>query len=222
MPTKYEIDTVSYVNTLLHTFSPTLFGEFTVGVNWAHQYTSAFDDQALAANNRRTVLPGMPQFFPAANPLSIIPQATFTGGIPGNPLQFGIEQRFPFFGYNTLFNVSSNVTKIAGAHTVKAGLFVEHTTRPAARTSSFNGTYSFNADAANPLNTNVGFANALLGAITEYTESDGHPSAHGQFLITEWYAQDSWRLSSNCHAGCRAPLLLHDPDAKRRRSRRCL
>ena len=42
-----------------------------------------------------------------------------------------------------------------------------------------------------------GFANALLGAITEYTESDGHPSAHGQFLITEWYAQDNWRVNRN-------------------------
>ena len=47
------------------------------------------------------------------------------------------------------------------------------------------------------MNTNVGLANALLGAITEYTESDGHPSAHGQFLITEWYAQDSWRIKRN-------------------------
>jgi Carboxypeptidase regulatory-like domain len=197
MPTKYEINTVSYVNTLLHTFSPSLYGEFTVGVNWAHQYTSAFDDQARDANDRRLVLPGMPQFFPGANPDFIIPQATFTGGVPGNPLQFGIEQRFPFFGYNTLFNVSSNITKVGGAHTFKAGLFVEHTTRPAARTSSFNGTYNFNSDASNPLNTNVGFANGLLGAITEYTESDGHPSAHGQFLITEWYAQDSWRVKRN-------------------------
>ena len=68
MPTKYEIDTVSYVNTLLHTFSPTLFGEFTVGVNWAHQNTSPF--------MRPRVMPtiagraaGMPQFFPEANPL---------------------------------------------------------------------------------------------------------------------------------------------------------
>ena len=80
---------------------------------------------------------------------------------------------------------------------MKAGLFVEHTTRPAARTSSFNGNFSFNTDAQNPRNTNVGFANALLGAITEYTESDGHPSAHGQFLITEWYAQDTWRVKRN-------------------------
>ena len=48
MPAKDEIDTVSYVNTLLHTFSPTLYGEFTVGVNWAHQFTSPFDAAAFA------------------------------------------------------------------------------------------------------------------------------------------------------------------------------
>ena len=173
MATKYEIDTVSYVNTLLHTFSPTLHGEFTVGVNWAHQYTSPFDEAARDANDRRVVLPGMPQFFPQANPLYILPQATFTGGVPReqHPLQFDIEQRFPFFGYNTLFNVSGNLTKLKGAHTMKAGLFVEHTTRPAARTSSFNGNYSFNVDAANPRNTNIGFANALLGAITRVHRS---------------------------------------------------
>jgi hypothetical protein len=197
MATKYEIDTVSYVNTLLHTFSPTLYGEFTVGVNWAHQNTSPFDEAAREANDRTTVLPGMPQFFPGANPLHIIPQATFTGGVPGNPLQFGVEQRFPFFGYNTLFNISGNLTKMSGAHTMKAGVFVEHTTRPAARTSSFNGTFSFNTDTQNPLNTNIGFANALIGAITEYTESDAHPSAHGEFFISEWYAQDTWRMKRN-------------------------
>jgi hypothetical protein len=197
MATKYEIDTVSYVNTLLHTFTPTLYGEFTIGVNWAHQHTSPFDDAAREANDRRVVLPGMPQFFPQANPLAIIPQASFTGGVPGNPLAFGVEQRFPFFGYNTLFNVSGNLTKVSGTHNMKVGLFVEHTTRPAARTSSFNGNFSFNTDASNTRNTNVGFANALTGAITEYTESDGHPSAHGQFLITEWYAQDNWRVKRN-------------------------
>ena len=32
--------------------------------------------------------------------------------------------------------------------------------------------------------------------MTSYVESDGHPEAHGQFLITEWYAQDTWRLAT--------------------------
>jgi hypothetical protein len=181
MATKYEINTVSYVDTLLHTFNPTTFAEFTFGVNWAHQYTSPFDQAARDANDRRVVLPGLPQFFPQANPQSLLPQASFNGGPPGTIASFGVEQRFPFFGYNTLFNVSGNFTKLKGAHTVKTGLFVEHTTRPAARTSSFNGNISFNNDAANALNTNVGLANALLGAVSQYTESNGHPSAHGRF-----------------------------------------
>ena len=197
MATKYEIDTISYVNTLLHTFNPTTFSEFTIGVNWAHQYTSPFDQSALDANDRRVVMPGVPQFFPQANPDYLVPQASFTGGPPGTIASLGVEQRFPFFGYNTLFNVSGNLTKLKGAHTMKAGVFVEHTTRPAQRTSSFNGNFSFNNDGANPLNTNAGFANALLGAVTQYTESNLHPSAHGKFLITEWYGQDTWRARRN-------------------------
>ena len=80
---------------------------------------------------------------------------------------------------------------------MKTGLFVEHTTRPAQRSSQFNGNLSFNTDGQNPLNTNVGFANALLGAVTQYPESDGHPSAHGQFMNTEFYVQDNWRVKRN-------------------------
>jgi Carboxypeptidase regulatory-like domain/TonB-dependent Receptor Plug Domain len=203
MATKYEIDTLSYVNTLLHTFSNNTFFEFTVGVNWSHQYTNPIDQSQLDANDRTKVLPGFPQFFPAANPLNLLPQASFTGGLPtantGNPTyaSFGYEQRFGFYGFNAPFNISSNLTKVKGAHNMKAGIFLERTTRPAQRSSAFNGTVSFNTDGSNPLNTNVGFANALLGAITQYQESESHPSAHGLFYNTEWYVQDNWRLKRN-------------------------
>ena len=202
-PSKYEIDTLSYVNTLLHTFNSTTFSEFTIGVNWAHQYTSPLDQASQDANDRTIVLPSFRQFFPEANPLHSMPQATFVGGLPtpgsGNPTYgaFNVESRWPFFGFNTLFNVSGNLTKILGAHTIKSGIFVEHTTRPAQRSSTFNGSLSFNTDGSNPLNTNVGFANALLGAVTQYQESNGHPSAHALFYNTEWYAQDNWRLKRN-------------------------
>jgi hypothetical protein len=196
-PTKYEIDTVSYVSTLLHTFNPTFFGELTVGVNWAHQYTSPLDQAAQDRNDRTRVLAGVPQFFPGANPLNVIPQATFNGGIPGSIGQFGVEQRFPFYGYNTLWNFSGNVTKVSGSHNMKAGLFVEHTTRPAARSTAFNGTFSFNTDNSNPCNTNAGFANALLGCVSQYTESNKHPGAHGEFVNAEWYVQDNWRVQQN-------------------------
>lgn len=196
-PSKYEIDTVSYVNTLLHTFNPTTFAEVTVGVNWSHQYTSAQDAAARDANDRTKVLPGLRQFFPEANPDNLLPQASFGGGVPGTIGSFNVEPRWPFFGFNTLWNFSGNITKVQGTHNMKAGLFVEHTTRPAQRSSTFNGSLSFNTDGSNPLNTNIGFANALLGAVTQYQEADGHPSAHGQFMNTEFYVQDNWRLKRN-------------------------
>ena len=196
-PSKYEIDTFGIVNTLLHTFSSSLFSEVTVGVNWSHQYTSALDDAARRNNDRTIVLPGLTQFFPQANPDNLMPQATFAGGPSGTIASFNVEPRWPFFGYNTLWNFSGNLTKVTGSHNIKAGLFVEHTTRPAQRSSVFNGALSFNSDGSNPLNTNVGFANALLGAVTQYQEADGHPTAHGQFVNSEWYVQDNWRIRPN-------------------------
>ncbi|CAN5686271.1 hypothetical protein BH24ACI4_BH24ACI4_23650 [soil metagenome] len=195
MASKYEVDTISYVNTLLHSFSGTLFAEATAGVNWAHQHTSPLDQAAQDANDRSRVLPGFPQFFPTANPLNLLPNATFNGGIPGNVGVFQYERRFPYYGFNTLWNFSGSLTKVHGRHTLKTGIFVEHTTRPVRQRSAFNGTVSFNADGSNPLNTNIGFANALLGAITSYQEADTQPTGKGQFVNTEFYAQDTWRLS---------------------------
>jgi hypothetical protein len=200
-PSKYEIDTVSYVNTLLHTFNQTTFSELTVGVNWSHQYTSALDAAARDLNDSTLRLPGWKQFFPQANPDNLLPNASFTGGIQsvgGNTIgSIASDNRWPFYGFNTLFNLSGNLTKVKGTHNMKTGLFIEHTTRPAQRASTFNGSLSFNTDGSNPLNTNVGFANALLGAVTQYQESNGHPGAHGQFMNTEFYAQDNWRLKRN-------------------------
>ena len=220
-PSRYEIDTVSYVNTLLHTFNPFNFVEFTVGVNWSHQYTSALNQAAIDNNDRNIVLPGLPQDFRNANPDSLLPQASFTGGLQSvnnNSIgSFNVESRWPFFGFNRLWNFSGNLTKIKGAHTVKSGIFVEHTTRPAQRSSQFNGNLSFNTDAQAPLNTNIGFANALIGAVTQYQESDGHPSAHGQFINTEFYVQDNWRVNRNWTIRRGRPVLLHHPDPERGR-----
>ncbi len=193
-PTNYSIRSAGLVNTLLHTFNSTTFSEVTVGFNWSHQNTRATDQAAKDGNDSTLVLPGWRQFFPQSNPDHVLPNASFGGGIPGNIAPFSVESRWPFFGYNTLWNVSGNLTKIMGAHNVKTGLFVEHTTRPAQRASAFNGSLSFNTDGSNPLNTNIGYANALLGAVTQYQEADGHPSAHGQFMNTEFYVQDNWRV----------------------------
>src|SRR5262249_10871446 len=111
--------------------------------------------------------------------------------------QLGVENRYPFFGENDIWNSSANVTKIAGAHTLKAGIFFEHTTRPAARSTQFNANFNFDRNTQNPLDTNHPFSNALIGSVNSYSEATGHPSAHATFTNVEWFLQDSWRVRKN-------------------------
>jgi hypothetical protein len=209
LPIAYEIHSYGIVNTLLHTFSPTLVAEVTVGLNHGKQTVAPLTSDDLTRNDRNSVgLGGLPVFYPDANPSRIIPNASFnTSGLalPQNGTennvprigQLGVEGRYPFFGQNDIWNSSANVTKIAGAHTLKAGLFFEHTTRPAARSTQFNGNFNFDRNTQNPLDTNHPFSNALIGSVNSYSEATGHPSAHSRFTNVEWFVQDNWRVKKN-------------------------
>ena len=66
-----------------------------------------------------------------------------------------------------------NLTHLRGKHNMKAGFFYERTGRPGALSSNA-GTYNFNSDAANPLDTNLGWANAMLGHLNTYTENNNN------------------------------------------------
>ena len=162
-------------------------------MNRAHQTVSALSQAALDNNNRQKVGLTIPQFYPQVNPAGLIPNATF-GGVPNNG-NLGIEGRFPFFGTNNIWNYSDNFSDIIGKHALKFGVFVEHSTRNAARATSFNGTFNFDRDATNPFDTGYPYSNAILGIVDTYTESNGHPSAHGRYNNIEWYAQDSWKVN---------------------------
>jgi hypothetical protein len=192
-PIKYQIKAEGFVSTLLHTFSPTLNNEFTFGVNRALQTVEPLNQAGIEKNDRNKIGLTLPQFYPASNPLNLIPNATF-GGIANAP-QFNIEQRFPFFGTNNIWNVSDNLSKIWGGHNVKAGLYLEYTTRNAARASAFNGTFNFDRNTNNPLDTNYAFANALLGVVNSYTEANKKLDAHARYKNIEWFLQDNWKVT---------------------------
>jgi outer membrane receptor protein involved in Fe transport len=200
LPIAYEIHSYGVVNTLLHTFSPTTVLEVTVGVNHGKQTVEPLTQADLERNDRTQVgLSGLPQFFPEANPSRIVPNANFgaAGVALANLPTLGVEGRYPFFGENDIWNSSVNLTRIMGPHNLKAGLFYEYTTRPAARSSQFNGTFNFNRDTNNPLDTNHPFANALIGSVQSYSEATAHPDANAQFTNVEWFVQDNWRVAKN-------------------------
>ena len=194
-PIKYQIKSEGLVSTLIHTFNPTLTNEFTFGINRALQTVEPLNQAGVDKNDRTKVgLSSLPQFYPASNKLNLIPNATF-GGVTNAP-QFNIEQRFPFFGTNNIWNFSDNLSKIWGKHNLKAGFYLEYTTRNAARASAFNGTFSFDNNANNPLNTGHPFANAIIGTVNSYTEANKKLDGHARYKNIEWFAQDNWKVTS--------------------------
>ncbi|MBM3796538.1 MAG: carboxypeptidase regulatory-like domain-containing protein [Acidobacteria bacterium] len=193
LPINYQIRSAGMVSTLLHTFSPTVVNEFTFGVNRALQTVDPLTQEGLERNNRAKVTPNLPQFFPAANPRNLVPQANF-GGVPNAGI-LNIEQRFPFFGTNNIWNWSNNLSKIWNQHNVKVGIYVEKTTRNAARGSAFNGTFNFNRDVNNPFDTNFAYSNALLGSVQSYTEANNKPDGHARYMNVEWFVQDTFKVT---------------------------
>lgn len=192
-PINYQINSRGLVSTLIHTFDPTLINELTFGVNRALQTVQPLNQAGIDRNDRTKIGLTLPQFHPEINPLNLIPNATF-GGVPSAP-QLNIESRFPFFGTNTIWNWSDNVSKIWRAHNLKAGVYVEKTARNAARASQFNGSFDFGRNVNNPFDSNYAYSNALLGDINSYTESDSHPHAHARYTNVEWFLQDNWRMT---------------------------
>src|SRR5262249_14971714 len=192
-PIKYQIKSEGLVSTLIHTFNPTLTNELTFGVNRALQTVEPLNQAGIDKNDRNKIGLTLPQFYPASNPLNLIPNATF-GGIANAP-QFNIEQRFPFFGTNNIWNWSDNLSKIWGSHNLKAGFYLEYTTRNAARAAAFNGTFNFDNNPLNPLNTGNPFANAMIGVINSYTEANGKLNGHARYKNIEWFLQDNWKVN---------------------------
>ncbi len=193
-PIAYQIKSKGLVSTLIHSFNPTLTNEFTFGINRALQTVDPLNQAGIDRNDRVKLGLALPQFYPASNPLRLVPNVTY-GGVISNAPQLNIEQRFPFFGTNNIWNYSDNVSKIWGAHNLKAGFYLEYTTRNAARASAFNGTFSFDNNTNNPLNTGHPFANAVLGVVNSYTEADKKLNGHARYKNVEWYLQDNWKAT---------------------------
>ncbi len=192
----YDIDTFGIVNTLVHTFSKNTVLEAVAGTNWSAQDVYQLTQEDADAVDYRKALPGHQPLFAGVNRLFVLPNMSFAGS-NALPSTGGIafETRYPFSATNPVHSLSANLSHVRGAHNLKTGITYERTARPAQRQAQFNGTYNFNQDNANPLGANLGWANALLGNLTSYQESNVHPFAEGRFNQIEFYVQDNWRAT---------------------------
>jgi hypothetical protein len=87
------------------------------------------------------------------------------------------------------------VTKIWGKHSIKAGIYVEHNVKIQPAGPAYAGSFNFQVDANNPLNTGNGYANAFLGYADSYQQATARAVFQVVYWNTEFYVQDNYRVN---------------------------
>jgi hypothetical protein len=126
-----------------------------------------------------------------------MPNLTFGGPTPNAPTYSNGNPEYS--NNNIVDTVTDNLSKIWGSHSIKAGVYVEFNRKVQPCGSSgcngYTGNYNFSPDANNPLNTGLGYANALLGYYASYTEWTAKIVVNDTFWNVEPYIQDNWRVT---------------------------
>ena len=139
----------------------------------------------------------VPQFHPELNPRDVLPKVSF--GVAGGPPNFTYDSRLSDRGVAWLTSVRSNMTYIRGSHSLKGGIYYERSLNSEGKGGvgggAWAGDYNFTVDTANTLDANYGYANALLGHFTSYTETDGFADVKGSRPTVEFYGQDTWKVT---------------------------
>ncbi len=161
---------------------------------WLH---STEDHQFTAAELRRNQRDGIGfvagELFPAANPLRIVPNATFSGVT--NAPTYNFDGRFPFDFILQNFSLDDRISWTRGTHTFKAGIFVERFYRSMrVQGNLFNASIDFGVNVNNPLDTGWAFANAALGVFNQYSEASANPRMHAQRNAIDAFVQDNWKI----------------------------
>jgi hypothetical protein len=180
---------------LVYTITPTLINDLTFGINHWDEPGGPLDSTQLAKAQRATYgLQALGQWYPAANAYDYLPIMGF-GDVP-NAAGFSYDSRTPISGATTIFTLTDNITKVLGRHTIKAGLtFTRSRAWKGNQGSAFSGNFAFGKDTNNPLDTNYGYSNAILGIFDTYTESSARPGADFRAGALEEYVQDSWKVN---------------------------
>jgi len=178
-----------------HVFEPTVVMEMSTGLRHNHEFWSPYPDQTeLNKVLRSEIGYKLGQWYPQSNPQGIIPRFSFGSAVLNTP-DVTFDDRLLTGGTDFTFSFNDNVTIIRGSHTFKAGMDAYRMREYEGERSIFSGTFNFQRDTNNPLDTNWAFANAALGVFDTYTESNARYGANERQSIVEWFVQDSWKVN---------------------------
>jgi hypothetical protein len=177
----------SWVNNLTTIVNPTLTNEFIFGSSRnalnIDPVNKAFDRSALNLSYR------MPF---NGDTLGLV-QNWRWGGIPNAP--FTSFNGTPFRNFNHTYDITDNMTKVMGAHTIKAGIYLHKSLKDQTAFTSVNGDIWFDNDTANPNDTNWAFSNGLMGNFQRLAQSNRVLNGQYRSWNVEWFLQDNWRVN---------------------------
>src|SRR5689334_9700904 len=89
---------------------------------------------------------------------------------------------------NNTYSIIDNLSKVHGAHTLKAGLQVSYEQVNVNPNPTFNGSFLFTGT-----ETGSEFADFLIGVASNYNQADSQ-TFYGRHKYAAGFAQDSWRV----------------------------
>jgi hypothetical protein len=196
---------------LTTTIGPRTVNEVTAGWSTATQTIESIGDTISRSANNYNL--GLVYALPGSSP---IPDLSLTG----RSQQQGSSDyngAVPFDTAQTVINVTDNLTRTIGRHTLKAGIFFERSRKDQSDWGNSNGQFSFNGqDQTQPMQTGDTYADALLGYYNTFAQSSTRPRGFFRYTSADFYLQDTWRVNSHLTLdyGMRFPWFQPQYDAK--------
>jgi hypothetical protein len=171
--------------------SPTMTNE----ANWGFTKNSIDITEAGNKLTRTTSGVALPLLYPNAVQDDYIPNPTFTGTHLTNGPTF-VSNDAPFHNYNTTIDISDNLTKLWGSHTLKTGLYMQRSRKNQTSFGDNNGAYNFGDTSSNPLDTGYGYSNAILGVYQTMDQASAYINGFYRYWNIEGFLEDTWKVTS--------------------------
>jgi hypothetical protein len=193
----------NYAGAITWTIKPTLVNEFNAGKagsDWNYAYIdptnlnrSVFDNAPKLFNVTYGDPKNVQSLADPAHMYDFIPNVSF-GSIPSSATSVSTQRETPNPVHNWSF--TDNISWVKGRHTFKFGMYGEYDWKYQPNGQGYLGSYNFGNDGSNTtFGAQNGYANALLGYFSSYSEQSQRETNIVDYWNVEWFAQDSWRVN---------------------------
>jgi hypothetical protein len=165
-----------------------------ISVGSAHNEIDGYTENP-ALRRSAAGLTDFPLLFPEAVQEDYIPSMYFNGGRVGSSAGVYYTYYGPFRNENTTYDVLANLTKIRGSHSLKAGVYFQHSYKAQTDFAIHNSGVNFWDDASNPYDTGFSYANAAIGVFNNYAQASKYAMPEWVYDNFELYVQDNWKAT---------------------------